>query len=222
MVQESELMGGLCCWQLVSLMCCLHFVQGAFDSLENEEDEDIELDLMARKMKGPVTEPANDPDDDEDEDEDEDDDEDGGSDGEADGGEKSESDDDSDSSDSDSDYDVHKDFKDKSQASTDEGPAAAGKARGKKRSLTAEALALGSMMIHSKKAKRDITDDSWCRYVSNDDNLPDWFVEDERRHYRKELPITKVRTRAGGKRHLRSTPIMLCIMCRIGTGARLP
>jgi AdoMet-dependent rRNA methyltransferase SPB1 len=161
---------------------------------------------MARKMKGPVTEPASDPND---EDEDEEDDEEGGSDAEADDGEKSESDDDSDSS----DYDVHKDFKDKSQGSTDEGPAAAGKVRGKKRSLTAEALALGSMMIHSKKAKRDITDDFWSRYVSNDDNLPDWFVEDERRHYRKELPITKVRTRTWGANVICGVLQLCCVLC---------
>lgn len=47
-------------------------------------------------------------------------------------------------------------------------------------------------MIRSQKSRRDIFDDGWNRYVSNDDGLPDWFVEDERRHYRKELPITKV------------------------------
>merc|ERR1712071_646467 len=51
-------------------------------------------------------------------------------------------------------------------------PAPGGKARGKKRSLTAEALALGSMMIHSSKAKRDILDDGWNRFAFNDKDLP--------------------------------------------------
>jgi AdoMet-dependent rRNA methyltransferase SPB1 len=64
--------------------------------------------------------------------------------------------------------------------------------RGKKRSLTAEALALGSMIIQSRKARRDISDDGWNRYAFNDENLPDWFEADERRHSHKELPITKV------------------------------
>lgn len=54
-------------------------------------------------------------------------------------------------------------------------------------------MALGELIIRSKKAKRDITDDAWSRYANNDDNLPDWFVQDERRHNQKQLPITKVR-----------------------------
>ncbi|XP_037074710.1 pre-rRNA 2'-O-ribose RNA methyltransferase FTSJ3-like [Pollicipes pollicipes] len=50
--------------------------------------------------------------------------------------------------------------------------------------LDAEGLTLGSMMIHSKKARRDIVDASYNRYAFDDVNLPAWFVDDEKRHMR--------------------------------------
>merc|ERR1712071_373825 len=103
--------------------------------------------------------------------------------------EDSDKDSDKDSDSENSDYDVHENF-DK-ESPEDPPPAPGGKARGKKRSLTAEALALGSMMIHSSKAKRDILDDGWNRFAFNDQHLPDWFVEDERRHSHKDLPVTR-------------------------------
>ena len=31
-----------------------------------------------------------------------------------------------------------------------------------------------------------------CRFMNNDEDLPDWFAEDERKHYRKNVPVTKV------------------------------
>lgn len=49
----------------------------------------------------------------------------------------------------------------------------------KKMKLSAEELALGQLIATSRKAKRDIADQAWNRYMTNDANLPDWFEKDE-------------------------------------------
>merc|ERR1712062_456486 len=60
------------------------------------------------------------------------------------------------------------------------------KKKGKKMILTPEELALGQEMIRSKKARRDIMDAGWNRFMfdDKDSDLPDWFVKEEQLHMR--------------------------------------
>lgn len=53
----------------------------------------------------------------------------------------------------------------------------------------AETMALGTMMLRHSKAKT-LVDASYNRFAWNDpSDLPEWFVDDENRHYRPQLPI---------------------------------
>ncbi|KAG7344602.1 23S rRNA methylase [Nitzschia inconspicua] len=53
----------------------------------------------------------------------------------------------------------------------------------------AKTMALGTMMLRQSKAKA-LVDASYNRFAWNDPNdLPEWFVDDENRHYRPQLPI---------------------------------
>jgi AdoMet-dependent rRNA methyltransferase SPB1 len=53
----------------------------------------------------------------------------------------------------------------------------------------AKTMALGTMMLRKSKAKA-LVDASYNRYAWNDpEGLPEWFVDDESRHYRPQLPI---------------------------------
>merc|ERR1712147_22513 len=59
----------------------------------------------------------------------------------------------------------------------------------KRKALSCEELALGEKLIRSKKAKRDIMDDGWHRFMFDDENLPDWFSKEEEIHMRKEPDV---------------------------------
>merc|ERR1712032_860118 len=45
------------------------------------------------------------------------------------------------------------------------------------------------MGVRSKKARRDIMDDGWHRFMFNDTNLPDWFVKEEELHMKKKPDV---------------------------------
>jgi len=81
----------------------------------------------------------------------------------------------SDSDSSDSDYELDENVIDADERKNFPGTNIA------KRKLTADELALGTAIATSKKRKRDIIDDSFNRNTFNDENLPDWFLEDERK-----------------------------------------
>ncbi|XP_004456846.2 pre-rRNA 2'-O-ribose RNA methyltransferase FTSJ3 isoform X2 [Dasypus novemcinctus] len=59
--------------------------------------------------------------------------------------------------------------------------------------LDPEGLALGAVIASSKKAKRDLIDNSFSRYTFNEDEgeLPEWFVQEEKQHRIRQLPIDK-------------------------------
>lgn len=58
--------------------------------------------------------------------------------------------------------------------------------------MNPEELAIGTIMINSSKSKRDLIDSAWNRYAFNDENLPDWFAQEEQKHMKHEIPLPKV------------------------------
>ena len=59
------------------------------------------------------------------------------------------------------------------------------------RHLDPEGLALGALLKKSKKSREDLIESGYNRWTNNDDNLPDWFAQDEAKHCQKQLPVTK-------------------------------
>ncbi|KAJ1673243.1 AdoMet-dependent rRNA methyltransferase spb1 [Spiromyces aspiralis] len=57
---------------------------------------------------------------------------------------------------------------------------------------TVEAMTLAYKLANREVTKHTLQDDYFNRYALNDtEGLPDWFVEDERKHNKPNLPITK-------------------------------
>ncbi|XP_075698422.1 pre-rRNA 2'-O-ribose RNA methyltransferase FTSJ3 [Rhinoderma darwinii] len=61
------------------------------------------------------------------------------------------------------------------------------------RVLDAEGLALGTIIATSKKATRDLIDNSFNKRTFNDaeDDLPDWFFSEEKKHRVLQLPVSR-------------------------------
>nr|XP_006014611.2 PREDICTED: pre-rRNA processing protein FTSJ3-like [Latimeria chalumnae] len=60
--------------------------------------------------------------------------------------------------------------------------------------LDPEGLALGTIIATSKKRKRDLIDNSFNRYTFNEgeeDEIPDWFQDDEKKHRRRPVPLDR-------------------------------
>merc|ERR1712013_51016 len=70
----------------------------------------------------------------------------------------------------------------------------------KRKPLSYEELALGEQLIKSKKAKRDIMDNGWNRFMFNDENLPDWFQKEEELHMKKNVEAKARRKRRVAKK----------------------
>ncbi len=59
------------------------------------------------------------------------------------------------------------------------------------RKLDPEGLALGALLVQSKKKREDIIESGYNRWTHTDDNLADWFHENEAKFCQKQLPVTK-------------------------------
>jgi len=64
-------------------------------------------------------------------------------------------------------------------------------ARTKKRKLDPEGLAIGAVLVQSKKKREDLIESGYNRWSHDDPSLPDWFVENESKFCQKRLPISK-------------------------------
>jgi len=88
----------------------------------------------------------------------------------------------------------------------------------------AETLALGTLLTDNKKSRMDLIDASYNRWTfDGDEALPDWFTEDENKHNKPELPITKemMATFAAKLREINARPIRKVAEAKARKGRRL-
>ncbi|KAI0652193.1 Spb1 C-terminal domain-containing protein [Trametes meyenii] len=57
---------------------------------------------------------------------------------------------------------------------------------------TAEAMSLATALVNREKTRTELVNDGFNRYSLNSkDDLPSWFLDDESKHYKSNIPITK-------------------------------
>lgn len=53
-------------------------------------------------------------------------------------------------------------------------------------------MTLASQLVNGEKTKAQLMDDGFHRYAFNDkDGAPTWFTDDEMKHFRNNVPVTK-------------------------------
>lgn len=76
--------------------------------------------------------------------------------------------------------------------------------------MTAEAVTLAQQLVNRRTTKTKLLNDGFNRYSLNDkDGLPSWFLDDEAKHYKPNIPVTKeaVASLRARQRALDSRPI---------------
>ena len=58
--------------------------------------------------------------------------------------------------------------------------------------ITAEAVSLAQALVNREKTRTELINEGFNRYSLNSkDDLPSWFLDDEAKHYKSNIPITK-------------------------------
>ncbi|KAE9965447.1 AdoMet-dependent rRNA methyltransferase spb1 [Venturia inaequalis] len=95
---------------------------------------------------------------------------------------------------SDDDFEVVKDGEEDDESDWEEGDDKSGPKDGRPDIdiITAEAMTLAHQLATGQRTTADIQDESFNKYALRDvDGLPDWFLDDENKHSKKQRPITK-------------------------------